>query len=73
MMYTALHLIERKGMATRAGFIHVPASPSLAAVQVYPSVEMPSMSIELMTQAVKQAIAVAIETTRDSREPAFNY
>jgi pyrrolidone-carboxylate peptidase len=73
MMYTALHLIERKGMATRAGFIHVPASPSLAAIQVYPSVEMPSMSIELMTRAVKHAIAVALETTQDSREPAFNY
>lgn len=73
MMYTALHLIERKGMRTRAGFIHVPAHPALAAIQVYPSVEMPSMSIEMMTQAVKHAIATTLETSQDSREPAFNY
>lgn len=73
LMYTTLHLIERKGMTTRAGFIHVPASPSLAAVQEYPSVEMPSMSVEMMTLAVKRAIATTLATTRDSREPAFNY
>ncbi|MGE4249536.1 MAG: hypothetical protein AB7F09_09100, partial [Parvibaculaceae bacterium] len=36
MMYTVLHLIEKKGMKTRAGFIHVPAHPSLAALQAYP-------------------------------------
>jgi len=73
MMYTALHLIERKGMTTRAGFIHVPAHPALAAIQVYPSVEMPSMSIEMMTQAVKHAIATTLDTPQDSRAPAFNY
>jgi pyroglutamyl-peptidase len=73
MMYTTLHLIERKGMATRAGFIHVPAHPALAAIQVYPSVEMPSMSIDMMSQAVKHAIATTMATEGDSREPTFNY
>ncbi|MBV9750349.1 MAG: pyroglutamyl-peptidase I, partial [Acetobacteraceae bacterium] len=55
MMYTVLHKVACKGMATRAGFIHVPASPSLAAKQTYPLVEMPSMAVDLMTRAVRTA------------------
>jgi pyroglutamyl-peptidase len=73
MMYTTLHLVERAGLSTRAGFIHVPAPPSLAAKQEYPLVEMPSMSIELMTRAVQQAIATTLETAHDIRQPSFNY
>ena len=34
---------------------------------------MPSMSIEMMTQAVKHAIATTLDTPQDSRAPAFNY
>jgi pyroglutamyl-peptidase len=60
-------------MATRAGFIHVPAHPSFVAKQVYPLVEMPSMSIELMTDAVKKAIGTALAVERDHLEPTFNY
>jgi pyroglutamyl-peptidase len=73
MMYTVLHLIAEKGMATRAGFIHVPAHPSFVAKQQYPFVEMPSMSVDLMTAAVKRAIRVAVAVEQDHREPAFNY
>lgn len=73
MMYTTLHLLQRKGLATRAGFIHVPASPGFVARQGYPFVEMPSMAIELMTQAVRQALRTALETTEDIRAAAFNY
>jgi pyroglutamyl-peptidase len=73
MMYTALHLIAQKGMATRAGFIHVPAAPSLVAKQEYPFVEMPSMSTELMARAVVQAIRTTVAVEDDIREPAFNY
>lgn len=73
MMYTVLHLIAEKGMATRAGFIHVPAHPSFVAKQEYPFIEMPSMSIDLMTAAVKRAIRVAVAVEQDHREPAFNY
>ena len=43
------------------------------AKQVYPLVEMPSMSIELMTEAVKKAIAPTFAVEKDHREPAFNY
>jgi pyroglutamyl-peptidase len=73
MMYTILHLVARQGLSTRAGFIHVPASPSLAAQQVYPQVEMPSMCIDLTTRAVQKAITLALQTKADLQEPAFNY
>ncbi len=73
MMYTALYLIAKKRMKVRAGFIHVPAHPALAALQKYPLVEMPSMSIELMTAAVKNAIRISLSDTKDSPKPAFNY
>jgi pyrrolidone-carboxylate peptidase len=71
-MYTVLHLIAEKNMATRAGFIHVPAHPAFVAKQSYPLVEMPSMSVELMTAAVKRAIRVAVAVEADQRRPAFN-
>jgi pyroglutamyl-peptidase len=61
MMYTVLHLIAAKGMKTRAGFIHVPAHPRLAALQKDPLAEMPSMSVELMVEAVKDAIRLSLE------------
>jgi pyroglutamyl-peptidase len=73
MMYTVLHLIAEKGLNTRAGFIHVPAHPAFVARQSYPFVEMPSMSIELMTAAVKNAIRTSAAVDHDHREPAFNY
>lgn len=73
MMYTVLHLIAEKELPTRAGFIHVPAHPAYVARQVYPHVEMPSMSIDLMTAAVKTAIATTVSVKHDHREPAFNY
>jgi pyroglutamyl-peptidase len=72
MMYTVLHLITEKGLPTRAGFIHIPAHPALAARQTYPLVEMPSMSVELVTEAVKKAIEIALTVQEDHRRPTFN-
>jgi pyroglutamyl-peptidase len=73
MMYTVLYLIDRKRMPTKAGFIHVPATPSYVAKQAYPFVEMPSMSIELMTNAVLESLAAIAAATRDIQAPTFNY
>ena len=73
MMYTVLQLIAEKGMKTRAGFIHVPAHPALVAQQVYPFVEMPSMSVEMMSDAVKRAVHTALHTESDPLVPTFNY
>jgi pyroglutamyl-peptidase len=73
MMYTVLHLIAEKRLHTRAGFIHVPAHPAFVARQNYPFVEMPSMNVEMMTAAVKNAIRTSAAVDHDHREPAFNY
>ena len=73
MMYTVLQLIAEKGMKTRAGFIHVPAHPALVAQQVYPFVEMPSMSVEMMSDAVKRAVYTTLHTPNDPLVPTFNY
>jgi hypothetical protein len=34
---------------------------------------MPSMSTELMTKAVKQAIRISLSVEQDHRQPGFNY
>ena len=73
MMYTVLHKIACKGLATRSGFIHVSASPSLAAKQVYPLVEMPSMAVELSMKAVQMAVKFSLAHDQDLHAPAFNY
>ena len=73
MMYTVLHLIDRKKMLTKAGFIHVPATPSFVAKQEYPFVEMPSMSVELMTKAVLESLTTIANTPSDIETPTFNY
>lgn len=72
MMYTVLHLVAEAGLPTRAGFLHVPAHPALAARQDRPFVEMPSMGVGLMTRAVRIAVEVALTVTQDSRTPTLN-
>ena len=68
IMYTALHLVQEKGLETRAGFIHVPCSPGYVAQAAYPEHEWPSMSLDLMDEAVDAAITTAArqETESDS-------
>ena len=73
MMYTVLHLIEARTMPTRAGFIHVPASPAHVSRQEYPFVDMPSMSVDVMTRAIDQAIRTAISTRQDDGQPTHSY
>jgi pyroglutamyl-peptidase len=72
MVSTVLHLYRRKRMPTKAGFIHVPATPSCAK-RAYPFVEMPSMGVELMTNAVLESLAAIAAATRDTQAPTFNY
>lgn len=73
MMYTVLHLVDRKRMPTKAGFIHVPATPDYVAKQAYPFVEMPSMGVELMTAAVLETLAAIAVAPSDTQTPTFNY
>jgi pyroglutamyl-peptidase len=73
MMYTVLHLVDRKRMPTKAGFIHVPATPGYVAKQAYPFVEMPSMGVELMTCAVLESLAAIAAGPSDIQAPTFHY
>ena len=73
IMYTALHLVQEKGMETRAGFIHVPCSPGYVAQADYPEHEWPSMSLDLMDEAVDAAITTAALQETDIAAPPKGY
>lgn len=64
IMYSTLHLAQEKQLPTRSGFIHVPCSPNYVANASYPEHEFPSMSLDLMEDAVGAAITTA--TSRDT-------
>ena len=65
IMYTALHLVREKALPTRAGFIHVPCTPGYVARAAYPEHEFPSMSLDVMADAVDAAIVTATELEDD--------
>ena len=65
IMYTALHLVQEKGMETRAGFVHVPCTPGYVAQADYPEHEWPSMSLDLMDEAIDAAITTAASQDTD--------
>ena len=73
IMYTALHLVQEKGMETRAGFVHVPCSPGYVAQAAYPEHEWPSMSLDLMDEAVDAAITTAARQETDIAAPPKGY
>ena len=73
IMYTALHLVKEKGMETRAGFVHVPCSPGYVAQADYPEHEWPSMSLDLMDEAVDAAITTAAHQESDIPAPPKGY
>ncbi len=59
LMYAVLHGIATRRLATRAGFLHVPAHPALIARQSGRAAEHPSMALGTMVDAVRIAIAAA--------------
>ena len=73
IMYTALHLVQEKGLETRAGFVHVPCTPGYVAQAAYPEHEWPSMSLDLMDEAVDAAITTAAQQDTDIAEPPKGY
>ena len=73
IMYTALHLVQEKGLETRAGFVHVPCTPGYVAQASYPEHEWPSMSLDLMDEAVDAAITTAARQDTDIAEPPKGY
>jgi pyroglutamyl-peptidase len=61
--YTTRHLLEGRGAATPAGFIHLPLSPAMVAAA---GLEQPSMDVPLMIRGVETALGAlgAQSTTR---------
>ena len=64
-LYTALHLTSTSHQNTLAGFVHLPATPALAALEAERDHKQEcaaSMDFDLMVKAVKLIIEVAIPT-----------
>ncbi len=59
--YGVCHLIATKYPGKRSGFIHIPYLPQ----QVIDKKNMPSMSQEMMVEAIEAAIEAIVETTED--------
>ena len=54
-MYTTRHLLERRGLALPAGFIHLPQSAAMVAAS---GLDQPSMDLPLMIRAIETALRV---------------
>jgi len=67
LMYGVLHHIAAEGLPIRAGWIHLPALPSVAALEA--NLGMPSMTAETSRLGVEVAIAAALEHQDDIVEP----
>lgn len=61
MLYSSLHLIERFGLNTRCGFLHVPYSPEFVARELSAEDAEPSMAVDLMATAARTAIDVSLK------------
>jgi len=67
LMYGVLHHIASKELPIRAGWIHLPALPSVAALEE--NLGMPSMTVETSLSAVQVGIGAALRNAEDIREP----
>jgi len=54
-LYTTLHAIEQGGLATRAGFVHLPLLPEQVAAS---GLDLPSLDLALGLRAVETALRV---------------
>jgi pyroglutamyl-peptidase len=63
--YTTRHLLESRGDAVPAGFIHLPLSPAQVAAS---GLDQPSMDVPLMTRAVEIALR-AVTSGGTARPP----
>jgi pyroglutamyl-peptidase len=67
LMYGVLHHIATHELPIRAGWIHLPALPCVAALEA--NLNMPSMSAETSTEGVRVGIQAALGHTKDIQEP----
>lgn len=64
LMYGVLHIIEARGFATRAGFIHVPYADD----QVIDKPPVASMAIATMVKGIEAALHAARQAKKDTRQ-----
>ncbi|MEK6250221.1 MAG: pyroglutamyl-peptidase I [Planctomycetales bacterium] len=67
LMYGVLHHIAMNGLEIRAGWIHLPHLPVVAALPE--NLGVPSMSVETATQGVEAGIRAAVEKETDIEDP----
>lgn len=67
LMYGVLHYIETNLLHIKAGWIHVPSLPEVAAMDMF--LGNPSMSLETTVGGLKVAIRAAREYERDVEKP----
>jgi pyroglutamyl-peptidase len=63
-MYTTRHLLERRGLAIPAGFIHLPPSAAMVAAS---GLDQPSMDLPLMIRAIEIALRVTATSLASAR------
>ncbi len=70
LMYGVLHYIATQSLPIRAGWIHLPHLPSVAAMPE--NLGEPSMSVETATRGVEVCIQSAIDHVEDTTEPSVS-
>lgn len=70
IMYGVLHHLAQKGLPIRAGWIHLPCLPSVAALEH--NLGAPSMSVDTAVAGVTAGIEAAISQPSDTREPVLS-
>lgn len=70
LMYGILHHIAQNQLPIRAGWIHLPQLPSVAALEQ--NLGTPSMSVETAAEGVKLGIQAALEHPEDINEPSVS-
>jgi pyroglutamyl-peptidase len=63
-MYTTRHLLERRGLAIAAGFIHLPQSAAMVGAS---GLDEPSMDLPLMIHAIETALRVTAAAIASDR------
>ncbi len=66
VLYGLMHLIETEKKTVKGGFIHVPFLPE----QVINKKNTPSMSLEMITEGLKQSIIASVVYERDIQYPS---
>ena len=70
LMYGMLHHIAANGLNIRAGWVHLPHLPGVAALPE--NLGAPSMSLETAAAGVKVGIRAALERPKDITEPSIS-